>query len=267
MLLHVVADFGRGDLAFAEVAQRIKNLLPEADLVLTAVPPFATLAAGFAVAQLALNEGPNDAVVFHNVAPRRDDEAPRSDNAGERLAAMRLPNGVTVVGVHAGYAFSFLAESGAELRYARADAAGSQFRSRDIFPAALARIVRGERGALEGVVPAASVPPVPEARVAYVDAFGNVKTTVRSPGPLAEAPEGSRVRVRVGTREHSAVLVRGSFSVPAGALALAQGSSGWRANGHEVRWLELFLRGGSAAELFGHPSIGQGVEVGGPVPT
>jgi hypothetical protein len=55
MLVHIVADYGHGDLAFAEVAQRIKLPLPDAEAVAVPVPPFATLAAGFCVAQLGLN--------------------------------------------------------------------------------------------------------------------------------------------------------------------------------------------------------------------
>jgi len=47
MLVHIIADYGQGDLAFAEVVQRIKSLLPDAEPVLVPVPPFATLAAGF----------------------------------------------------------------------------------------------------------------------------------------------------------------------------------------------------------------------------
>ena len=47
MLVHIVADYGQGDLAFAEVVQRLKLYLPDAEPVLTPVPPFCTLAAGF----------------------------------------------------------------------------------------------------------------------------------------------------------------------------------------------------------------------------
>jgi hypothetical protein len=56
MLVHIVADYGHGDLAFAEVVQRLKYYLPDAEAMLTTVPPFSTLAAGFCIAQLGLNE-------------------------------------------------------------------------------------------------------------------------------------------------------------------------------------------------------------------
>jgi hypothetical protein len=54
MLIHVIADYGPGDLAFAEVAQRIRLHPVEAELLYTPVPPFATITAGFCVAQLGL---------------------------------------------------------------------------------------------------------------------------------------------------------------------------------------------------------------------
>ena len=262
MLVHVIADFGVGDLAFAEVAQRLKRELPAAELVLTAVPPFATLAAGFASAQLALNRPPPGTLVFHNVAPRRDDAGPRLDNAGERLAAACLEDGVCVVGVHAGHAFSFFKHAGVALRYVHADAAGSQFRSRDVFPGAVAAVTRGDARALAGPLLPDAVPDVPEGRIAYVDGFGNLKTTLTAPGP---AIPGTRVRVRVGGVERVALAASGGFSAPAGTLALAPGSSGWPSRGETgppaVRFMELFLRGGSAAEAFADPEVGAEVEV------
>src|SRR5918999_425200 len=87
MLIHVVADYGAGDLAFAEVAQRLALHLKGATVVATPVPPFDTLSAGFCIGQLALTEGPADRVVFHNVAPRADEDDPRPGNEGEELVA------------------------------------------------------------------------------------------------------------------------------------------------------------------------------------
>src|SRR5919202_4157382 len=141
MLVHIIADYGYGDLAFAEVVQRIKRHLPDAEPVLTPVPPFATIAAGFCVAQLGLNPAPAGTIISHNVAPREDDDEARANNAGERLAYARLPTGVRVIGVNAGHAFSFVRDAAAELRWAAVPAApGSQFRSRDLFPQAAAAI-------------------------------------------------------------------------------------------------------------------------------
>jgi hypothetical protein len=252
MLVHVVADYGHDDLAFAEVAQRLALHLPESRLVYTLVPPFATLAAGFCVAQLALNPGPAGMAVFHNVAPRRDDRAARRDNDGERLVWARLADGRIVVGPNSGHAFSFVAPAARELRYVDVASAGSQFRSRDLFAAAFASLLAGRAELLAGVVPSEAVPPPPESSVAYVDGYGNIKTTMVD----SRLTPGTTVGVRIGSVERDALVAGGGFAVPDGALAFAPGSSGWRLpDGGEVRFRELFLRGGSAWETFGRPPV------------
>jgi hypothetical protein len=257
MLVHVIADYGFGDLAFAEVVQRLKLHLPDAQPVLTPVPPFATLAAGFCVAQLGLNDAPAGTIIYHNVAPRRDDPHARPDNAGERLAFARLPTGVRVVGVNAGYAFSFVRDAAEELRWAAAPAEGSQFRSRDHFPQAAAAIALGRPDALADEIRRDEIPSVPPDRVAYIDGYGNLKTTLsRLP-----AADGVAVRVRVGDVEHDAIVSDGSFAVPSGRLALAPGSSGWAVGGRSVRWLELFLRDGNAWDHFGRPPVGAPITI------
>lgn len=260
MLVHIVADYGNGDLAFAEVAQRIKLYLPDAEPIPTPVPPFATLAAGFCVAQLGLNEAPPGTIVYHNVAPREDDEDARSENEGERLAFALLPTGVRVVGVNAGYAFSFVRDAAEELRWASVGAEGSQFRSRDLFPKAAAAIASGRPDALADRISASDIPDVPPSRVAYLDGYGNIKTTIRS----AEEgfASGSVVKVYIGGVEREAVSSDGSFEVEEGELALAPGSSGWTGvTGGKTEWMELFLRGGSAWEEFGRPPVGSEIEV------
>src|SRR5919199_4124919 len=158
MLVHSIADYGYGDLAFAEVVQRLKRHLPDAEPLLTPVPPFATLAAGFCIAQLGLNDAPAGALIYHNVAPRADAAEPRADNAGERLAFARLPNGVCIIGVNAGYVLTVMRDVAEELRWAAVADAGSQFRSRDLFPAFAGAIALGHPEALADVMPLTAIP-------------------------------------------------------------------------------------------------------------
>jgi hypothetical protein len=258
MLVHLVADYGpAGDLAFAEVTQRLVAALPAATIVATPVGPFDTLAAGFVVAQLALNEGPAERVVFHNVAPRRDETDPRRANEGERFTVGEAPSGALVVGPNSGHSLSFLRDE-APLSYLEVPAAGSQFRSRDFLPAAVGQLAAGERGVVGEPVPAELVPDVPGDVVAYTDGYGNLKTTLDEP----PAASGERVLVRLGPASTTAIVSDGSFSVAEGELALAPGSSGWPLrDGGERRFLELFLRGGSAAARLGHPAPGTPVVV------
>jgi S-adenosylmethionine hydrolase len=257
MLVHLIADFGAHDLAFAEVAQRFKLYLPEAELVMSTVPPFATLAAGFCAAQLALGDAPPGTLVFHNVAPRRDVTAARRNNDGERLVYAEVPSGVKVVGVNAGYAFSFLRDQVRALHWVNVPSDGSQFRSRDNFPGACAAVVRGDAGALLGKLEPQQVPDIPQGVVAYIDGFGNLKTTLQ----VRDLPDVSEVSITLAGVTRKVLVADGSFSVPQGELCLAPGSSGWTGrSGERVRWLELFLRGGSAYEAFGRPELGERLE-------
>lgn len=260
MLVHIIADYGPGDLAFAEVVQRIKYYLPDAEPMLTPVPAFRTLAAGFCVAQLGLNEAPAGTIIYHNVAPRADDEEARSGNAGERLAFARLETGVRVIGVNAGHAFSFVREQAEELRWAAVAAEGSQFRSRDLFPQAAGAIALGQPDGLGEEIDRSDIPTVPHNLIAYIDGYGNLKTTIRSDENSLSS--GSEVRVRIGKAERTATASDGSFEVEQGQLAFAPGSSGWTdAKGTETRWMELFLRGANAWEAFERPQVGDEIEI------
>jgi hypothetical protein len=258
VLVHVIADYGPGDLAYAEVRQRLALHLPGADVVYTPVPAFDTVSAGFCLAQLALTEGPRDRIVYVNVAPRQDDHDPRPGNAGERLVVGRAPGDVLVVAVDAGHALSFIREELADLHEAVLPDTGSQFRSRDAFPALLPRLLAGDRDVHAGPVTAAAIPGPPERAVAYVDGYGNLKTTWQG----APADVGARVRVSIGGAVAEAVVGGGTFEVPTGELSFAPGSSGWRRrDGSERACYELLQRGGSAAERFGCPRAGTAVEI------
>jgi hypothetical protein len=259
MLVHIIADYGPGDLAFAEVAQRIKFYLPDAEPLLTPVPPFSTLAAGFCIAQLGLNEAPAGTLIYHNVAPREDDREARAANAGERLAFARLPTGVRVIGVNAGHAFSFVRDEAEELRWASVPSEGSQFRSRDLFPQAAAAIALGRPGAIAGAIRRTDVPRLPKNRIAYVDGYGNLKIS-REQGER-DFPVGSLLQVEINGIRQEAIAAGGSFEIAAGKMAFAPGSSGWtKRKGKKSRWMELFLRGGSAWEAFGRPPVGARID-------
>ncbi len=139
-LVHIVADYAAGDLAFSELITVLAHYLDGHSWIYetTTVPNFDTLGAGFIVAQLALaEERPRKMLIFANCAPRRDISKARRDNAGEKLAFARLTNGVSLFVVNSGYSLSFLKPhlkyegSEAALWTVRVDNTGTQFRSRD----------------------------------------------------------------------------------------------------------------------------------------
>jgi S-adenosylmethionine hydrolase len=256
VLIHLIADYGHGDLAFAEVVQRLASLLPDATVLPTPVPAFDTVSAGFCAAQLALSEDPSARLIYTNVAPRADHPDPRPGNQGERLVAAHCDNGVVVVGVNAQHCFSFL-QGRAEVRAVDVPDAGSQFRSRDLFPAAVADLARGDTSRLAEIVDAALFPPPPARSIAYVDGYGNLKTTWHD----APVRLGEHVQITVGGATAMATVTDGTFAVRDGEMSFAPGSSGWHTAEGRRLFYEVLLRGGSAAERLGSPRAGAPVDI------
>jgi S-adenosyl-l-methionine hydroxide adenosyltransferase len=259
MFINLIADYGIGDPAFSEVLQRLQMALPQAQSNLLSVPPFSTLATGFWIAQLSLNPGPVERVVYHNCAPRQDDPEARQNNEGEGLTYALLPNGVKIIGVNAGYTLSFIKHHAKSIQVVNVSRGGSQFRSRDVFPPAAAAIINNDLSLLGDSLVPAQIPDVPLDRVAWVDGYGNIKTTI--PAHSIDLQPEAKVVIRIGDIVSDAVYSDGSFRVSEGTLAFAPGSSGWPAveGGEPQYWMELFLRGGNAWERFGKPRINQQV--------
>lgn len=128
--------------------------------------------------------------------------------------------------------------------------AGSQFRSRDLFPPVVADLGRGEFATPGHTVGVGLVPGPPERAVAHVDGHGNLKTTWTD----APAELGQLVEVSVAGAAVVAVVTDVTFAVRQGEMSFAPGSSGWRRpDGSDRRFYQLLLRGGNAADRLGPP--------------
>lgn len=255
-LLHVICDYQASSQEFGEILQRIyaQNADLDLNVIATSVPSFDTISTGFLLSQFALGEHPEGMVMYVNTAPRKEVTAAMVNNAGEKLVYAKLKNGVEVVAVNSGYSLSWIKPYIAELRIIEVENEGSQFRSRDFFPRAVADILHGKHEARlrESVDPTLLQDPL-ENRAIWIDGFGNIKTSMRlSQRPFAE---GEKVVVEINGIKRTALVTGGSFAVNTGELALSVGSSG-----HEDPFMEIFLRGGSAFELFGHPRAGAPIE-------
>ena len=260
--IHLICDYAPGDLAWSEVYSAMQARLPaETAMHFTAVGSFDTIATGFVTAQLSLADKdlrPENMVVFANCAPRRDKKEARDNNAGEGLLYGLLKNGVKVLAVNSGFSLSFVREELAELWMVDVEEEGSQFRSRDFFPRALGRLVADDKGFKTRLLnPMDVIRDYPEEVIAYIDSFGNLKTTIRAGDhSIADLNPGSRIKVRIGTVVRTATVATGSFNVMEGDLAFAPGSSG-----HNKRFWEFFQRGGSASAEFGHPHVGSNIVI------
>jgi hypothetical protein len=228
-LIQLVADYGPGDLAYAETVQRLAFVAPDVQVYPTRVPPGDSLAAGLCVAQLALSVGPGDRVVVGDVA------GPVGD---ERLWIGRTRDGALVIGADRGWAWSFVAPGLSELCAldVRADAELAM---------AVRHALGGHSHAICAVIDRKRVPPPPDCVVVWTDRAGNLQTT------LAAAP-GERLVVRIGNCREPARLSDGRREPAGGELVLEPGTRGLH---------RLTLGGGSAADRFNDPVAGTPVTV------
>ncbi len=259
--INLVCDYAPGDLAWSEILSALADEIPaDIRLIQTCVDGFDTVATGFTVAQLArrARKSGGTNLLFANCAPRKDNKSARSDNEGEGLVYALLDNGAEVLAVNSGFSLAFVKPNIKRLVATKASAKGSQFRSRDNFPSVLAQCLAKDYTFLAGELALDAVADAPSSVVAYIDSFGNIKTSIRKGNPLLEwLKEGDKVRVTVGDdKVRYATVTNGSFSVPEGELAFAPGSSGY-----DAPFWELFKRGGSAKVEFGGVKTGTKIEI------
>lgn len=247
-IIQFIADYGVGDPSFTEVIQKLTLLDPSVRVFATSVPKFSTLATGFWTAQLASVNPIPGMLIYTNTAPRKDNKESRHQNEGEGLVYAMLENGVQIVGVNAGWCFSFIKKNIVKIHEVNVENKGSQFRSRDFYPEAVIGILQENRAYIGEKLPADTIPDVPVNRIAWIDGYGNMKTTIRA-SSCTYTP-GQPLLVTLNGLVRTAFFTDGSFSVREGELAFAPGSSGG-----VDRCMELFLRGLSAWKEFGKPHI------------
>ncbi len=247
--IQLITDYGVGDPAFGEVIQKLQMLSGGVQIFPTAVPSFNTIATGFWTHQYAMVNPFPEMIIYTNTAPRKDNAEKRKDNEGEKLVYAQLKNGAKIVGVNAGYCFSFVKHEIKTLYAVKVANKGSQFRSRDFYPEAVIGIARGDDTFIGEKMDIKSIPEIPENRIAWVDGYGNIKTTTRQSQVEGKYKPGQPLLVSLGSMKRTAFFSDGTFSVREGELAFAPGSSGG-----QDRCMELFLRGLSAWKELGKPT-------------
>ncbi len=248
LFIQLIADYGTGDPSFGEVIQKLTLLDPAVRVNPTSVPKFSTIATGFWTAQYALVNPPSGLVIYTNTAPRKDNKDSRKGNEGEKLVYALLKNSVNVIGVNAGYCFSFIKPHIKEFHFVNVANKGSQFRSRDFYPEAVVGIGKRETRFIGEALDSSFIPDVPTERVAFIDGYGNLKTTTRK--SHIHFTVGDPIRIELNGIRRTAYFTDGTFQVREGEIAFAPGSSG-----DDDRFMEIFMRGLSAWKEFGKPSI------------
>lgn len=256
IFIQLIADYGTGDPAYAEVIQKILSLDREAKVMPVTVPKFSTVATGMWIEQLATVNAFPDLMIYSNTAPRiksaKDGDVVKR-NYGSFVFAL-LDNGVKVTAVHVGHSLSFIKNKIKKLHIVNVENDGSQFRSRDFYPEAVVGIAHGEKSFIGKSLPPSIIPEPPRDLVGFVDGYGNLKTTLRASQNSLSA--GTKVTITCNGVTRKGLVVDKAYDVGDGSLSFAPGSTG----GGD-RYMEIWIKGDSAWETFGRPKVEQHFQV------
>ncbi len=250
----VISDYGTGDPAFTEVLLQLKSLMPNACIIPQSTPAFSTINTGFWIYQIALTKNLKNTYIYSNTAPRQKDHKAQKNNKGEKLMWAKLDNNFEIMAVNADYVFSFVKSHIKDFRFVSVRNEGSQFRSRDNYPKSVSQMVNRDNNFLGQKAEIKDIPNEPKNVIASIDGYGNIKTTIRQKEIVFKP--GQVLSVKLNGQIHKAIYTDGVFNVENGKLAFAPGSSG-----HDNRFMELFVRGKNAYELFGKPRTEEKIEI------
>jgi hypothetical protein len=265
ILLHSIHDYVAGGMEFGEITNRLHLHLEEPHGVRicnTSVPSLDVMALGFVTAQYAYAPHVGKMYIYGNAAPRRKTSKAAKKNNDHGIRYAKLKNGVEIINVYSEFAFGFVKKDIVEYREIDCPDRGSQFRSRDLFPERVAKLINGDRSILTEELDIASIPDIPNNLVAWTDGFGNIKTTMRkSDLDQMNFSVGQSVQVIVNGVGMTGVIAEGGFTVDRGVLAINAGSSGY-----EDPFVEFFLRvhqmsEKTAAVRFDYPAGGTAFEI------
>lgn len=260
--LHIISDYGTSDPAFGEVMQRLSYMVEDLHprYQITSVDFSDTVAGGFWIYQYLMGKAEGQSLfVYSNIAPRKERRQAMKNNSGEGLKYGRLTNGAEIVAVNSEYVFSFVKPLLQEFKDISVSNQGTQFRSRDNYPLIVSEVMHGEYKNLTENVSLSLIPDIPKSRIAWIDGYGNIKTTIRRSEVIFEP--GSRVRIEINGVIWTGIVAEGSFGVNHGELAFAAGSSGY-----EDPFMEIFLRRHivrdvSARDVFNYPKCGDLISI------
>jgi hypothetical protein len=252
--LVIISDYGVGDPAFTEVSVRLNSFIAGLTVLPLSTPPFSTISTGFWSYQIALTPKASNTYIYSNTAPRKTEKKAQVNNRGEKLMYARLKNGFEIIAVNSGFCFSFVKPFIKDFREIKVSNEGSQFRSRDNYPEVVSEMMKKDLSFLGKKISIDLIPDIPRKRIASIDGYGNIKTTTRISEIRLTA--GQKVLISLNNKRHQATFSDGVFNIAEGETAYSPGSSGY-----DNRFMEIFVRGGSASELFGSPLVEQEFEI------
>lgn len=255
MHIEVIADYGGGhttDHAFAEVRNHFFRFDKDKVIRIVSEHPvyaFSTIETGFWLAQEGLHSEHKDLVIFSNTAPRGDITW-KGENRQYFVCGL-LDNGIPIFAVNAGYNLSFVKDRLQGLWEVDCPNVGTQFRSRDYYPEAVMTILTGNTKLIGKEVNVDEIPDIPPFRVASVDGYGNLKTTIKEED-LGKELLNSKI-IRITINGYTQLVINSLTPEPLVSktydLCLLKGSSG----GKQANYLEIVRLMARASDDFNTP--------------
>ncbi len=260
--LHIVSDYGVSDPAFGEVLQRLHASLSDISptVHITSVDFSDTVAGGFWIYQFLMGKTEDQPMTcYSNIAPRKVQRHAMKNNSGEGLKYGKLTNGAQVIAVNSEYVFSFIKPYLQEFKEIEVSNQGTQFRSRDNYPRIVSEVLHGNLDSLTENLPLSLIPDVPKSKIAWVDGYGNIKTTIRR--SEVNFQPGQQLKIEINGVIWTGYMADGTFGVHHGQLAFAAGSSGYDDPFMEIFLRRHIVRDVSAYDVFNHPKCGDTIAI------
>lgn len=244
--IEVIADYGGGhstDHAFNEVRNHFYRFDREQKMrTLTTHPvyAFSTIETGFWIAQEGLHSEHSDLVIFSNTAPRGDIKWHGEER--QSFVCGILDNNIPIFAVNAGYNLSFVKDRLRGLWEVICPNEGTQFRSRDYYPEATMAILRGDFSRIGKEIQLSKIIDIPEFKLASVDGYGNLKTTIKKSHLSETVLKSKIIRVTINGYSHFALnTLIDNVNGKIYDLCMFQGSSGGRL-GNYLEFVRLQAR-------------------------
>lgn len=265
--LTVIADWANDDLSKKEFTSALLGELveqgsPRIDFVGSHHSSIHTTFLASQVVQTEERLGiPDRNVIFLNTDTREHTNDNIRHAEGSLFIIAILYSKLIVCGPNASYSFSFIKDQIQQLFVYNGIEKGSQFRSRDLFPKVIARLLEEKQDDLQlEEMELTNIPDLTGYFVGHIDNYGNIKTTVPS-SVLSSKLHGDSINVTIGKATQKAFYTHNLFGEKQGILVIAPGSSGKEKD----RFLELSVRIGpdykSAADHFNHPKPGTEIRI------
>lgn len=231
--LIIVADWASDSLTNQEVKTAIEGALSTSDNAnISFISSFpSTINTSFIVNQIVSIEErfgkPKETILFENTDPRIQTKNSVKESEGADFVVIKLKSGMFLCGPNAGYDFTMIKPKIDKIYKYKDFDRGSQFRSRDLYSKACAKLMEGKVDELPLQEEKISIIPDLDAScIGHIDNYGNIKTTLKLSDFDTKFKFGDIIEIEINGIKKRVKFVDNLFGGVPGELVVYPGSSG-----------------------------------------